>query len=67
MIIYGRWMSETHSENPQLIIEDYLQHAMELLEDLPATESIVQEQLEGHLYLAHFADFEYQRVLLIFL
>lgn len=61
LILYGKWMAETRSENPQQIIDDYLEEALQLLKDLPAHSS-VQEQLEAHTCLAHFADLEYQRI-----
>lgn len=61
LILYGKWMAEARSENPQQIIEDYLENALQLLEDLFSHDS-VGERLEAHACLAHFADLEYQRI-----
>lgn len=61
-ILYGRWMAEARSENPQQIIEDYLLEALRLLETIPTHLSVNKHLFEVHCCLAHFADLEYQRV-----
>ena len=61
LILYGRWMAETCSENPQQIIEDYLQEALNIF-DQTSSQNTIHSQLEAHNCLAHFADLEYQRV-----
>lgn len=61
LILYGRWMAETCSENPQHIIENYLHEALQILDET-TSRSPIYDQLEAHNCLAHFADLEYQRV-----
>ncbi|XP_034246355.1 serine-protein kinase ATM isoform X2 [Thrips palmi] len=61
-ILYGRWMAEARSENPQQIIEDYLQEALKLLEKIPAHLRVNEHLFQAHCCLAHFADLEYQRI-----
>lgn len=61
LILYGKWMAEACSENPQQIIEDYLEEALRSLSKIPLTDA-VEDKLEAHCCLAHFADLEYQRV-----
>lgn len=61
-ILYGRWMAEARSENPQQIIDDYLEEALRLLKEMPAHLYMNEHLFEAHCCLAHFADLEYQRV-----
>lgn len=61
-ILYGRWMAEARSENPQKIIDDYLGEALRLLKKIPVHLSVDKHLFEAHCYLAHFADLEYQRI-----
>lgn len=58
--LYGNWLIETYSANPQVIITDYLLQSISLV------------QTEGHSYsagtydeLASYADQQYQRVFII--
>uniref|UniRef100_K1QG16 Serine-protein kinase ATM n=1 Tax=Magallana gigas TaxID=29159 RepID=K1QG16_MAGGI len=57
--MFGNWLAETHSENPNIIMEDYLEKTVTLLESLEEEGDII---LDAHLSLARFADGQYQHI-----
>ncbi|KAK6170767.1 hypothetical protein SNE40_019079 [Patella caerulea] len=56
---YGNWLSETRSENPTVIMENFLERTVELLSETTDDESTC---LEAFLSLARFADNQYQNI-----
>jgi ataxia telangiectasia mutated family protein len=59
LTIYGEWLMETLSENPQVILDEYLQKAVSLLQDQPSLKKDLQK---AYLALARFHDGQYQRI-----
>nr|CAD7431238.1 unnamed protein product [Timema monikensis] len=60
--LYGSWMVETKSENPQNIIDQYFLKALTHLEDLAESREKQEICLEAHSSLARFADGQYQNL-----
>eukprot|EP00795_Rhopilema_esculentum_P013768 gene13768-4694_t len=58
--IYGHWLAESRSENPGIIIEDYMEHAACLLEDSQCTHS--ENPSEAYYLLAKYADTQYKAI-----
>ncbi|XP_064646511.1 serine-protein kinase ATM-like isoform X2 [Lineus longissimus] len=50
--LYGEWLAETHSASPQVIMEEYLQKSVGLIEG----------NGDAHIALAKFADTQYQSI-----
>ncbi|KAK3593829.1 hypothetical protein CHS0354_011431 [Potamilus streckersoni] len=57
--IYGNWLAETHSENPNVILENYLEKTVRLLEDLHEDRGTA---IDAYLSLARYADLQYQNI-----
>ncbi|XP_070188647.1 serine-protein kinase ATM-like [Littorina saxatilis] len=58
--LYGNWLAETRSETPTVIMEQYLEKTVQLLES--SQDNCGQEAVEGYLSLARFADTQYQNI-----
>ncbi|XP_041351980.1 serine-protein kinase ATM-like isoform X2 [Gigantopelta aegis] len=56
---YGNWLAETRSENPSVIMDNYLQRAVDLLEVISASDDLA---LEAYVSLAQFVDAQYQNI-----
>ncbi|XP_071112563.1 serine-protein kinase ATM-like [Haliotis cracherodii] len=54
---YGNWLAETRTENPSVILENYLEKTVELLES-----SSDGDMMEAYLSLAQFVDTQYQNI-----
>ncbi|XP_074626555.1 serine-protein kinase ATM-like isoform X2 [Acropora palmata] len=57
--LYGNWLAESKSENPNTIIEEYLKKAACLMECMEDGEQA--SRIESFLSLAWFADTQYQK------
>ncbi|CAC5396816.1 ATM [Mytilus coruscus] len=57
--IYGNWLAETRSENPNVIMEEYLEKTVGLLESLNEQGDVA---LDAYLSLARYADNQYQNI-----
>ncbi|KAK3095904.1 hypothetical protein FSP39_020638 [Pinctada imbricata] len=57
--IYGSWLAETHSENHNIILEQYLEKTVSLMESL---EFDGDSCLDAYLSLARFCDGQYQNI-----
>ncbi|CAH3032263.1 unnamed protein product [Porites lobata] len=57
--LYGTWLAESKSENPNTIIEDYLEKAACLMECMEGGNDA--SRIEAFLSLAWFADTQYQK------
>ncbi|KAK7494518.1 hypothetical protein BaRGS_00014171, partial [Batillaria attramentaria] len=58
--LYGNWLAETRSETPSIIMEQFLERTVRLLEN--KGENGGQEAVEGYLSLARFSDTQYQNI-----
>ncbi|CAH1798625.1 unnamed protein product, partial [Owenia fusiformis] len=59
--IYGNWLAETRSENPTVIMDQYLERAVKLWENPDIKESR-SSALDAYLSLARFSDTQYQSI-----
>ncbi|CAB3364945.1 Hypothetical predicted protein [Cloeon dipterum] len=60
---FGNWLVETGSENPRVIIDEYLSAAVKIFEEDGGQQLMpVSEKVSAFRTLANFADIEYQRV-----
>ncbi|KAL3883922.1 hypothetical protein ACJMK2_030148 [Sinanodonta woodiana] len=57
--IYGNWLAETHSENPNVILENYFEKTVMLLEELNEDKGTA---IDAYLSLARYADSQYQNI-----
>ena len=57
--IYGTWLAETRSENPNVVLEQYLKKAVDLLETSNCGEEV---ELDAYMSLARYADSQYQNI-----
>ncbi|XP_063405374.1 serine-protein kinase ATM-like [Mytilus trossulus] len=57
--IYGNWLAETRSENPNVIMEEYLEKTVGLLESLNEQGDVA---MDAYLSLARYADNQYQNI-----
>ncbi|CAB3982970.1 serine- kinase ATM [Paramuricea clavata] len=57
--LYGSWLAETRSENPNTIMEKYLDKAVELVESCSDKQ---ESSIEAFLSLARFADSQYKNI-----
>ncbi|XP_048753406.2 serine-protein kinase ATM-like isoform X2 [Ostrea edulis] len=57
--LYGNWLAETHAANPNIIMEEYLEKTVALLENLKEEGDLI---LDAYLSLARFADSQYQHI-----
>ncbi|XP_014671561.1 PREDICTED: serine-protein kinase ATM-like [Priapulus caudatus] len=60
LCLYGDWLASTHSKHPQVIMEDYLEKAVECVERGGAQAAAVA--LDAYLSLARYADNQYRHV-----
>ncbi|KAF5282895.1 hypothetical protein FQR65_LT14172 [Abscondita terminalis] len=60
--LYGSWMIETSSENPQTIINNYFLKSLDLMKNVPMTQADVENIYDTYYILAKFADSQYQQV-----
>ncbi|EGI58185.1 Serine-protein kinase ATM, partial [Acromyrmex echinatior] len=61
--VYGDWMAETKSENPQAVIQKYYLASIEISEAIDEQTSDVVENLhDTQAALARFADTQYQQI-----
>ncbi|XP_076466353.1 serine-protein kinase ATM-like [Babylonia areolata] len=58
--LYGNWLAETRSETPSVIMEQYLEKTVQLLES--SQNSSGPEAVDGYFSLARFADTQYQNI-----
>jgi len=58
--IYGHWLAESQSENPGVIIQDYMEYAACLLEDSQCTST--ETPSEAYYLLAKYADSQYEGI-----
>lgn len=59
LCIYGNWLAETRSENPNVIMEDYLEKAVAMLDEAGIEDDVA---LDSYLALARYADSQYQHI-----
>ncbi|XP_033740359.1 serine-protein kinase ATM-like [Pecten maximus] len=59
LCIYGNWLAETRSENPNVIMEDYLDKAVAMLDEAGIEDDVA---LDSYLALARYADSQYQHI-----
>ncbi|KAG1660148.1 Serine-protein kinase ATM [Nymphon striatum] len=60
LTIYGKWLSETCSESPTIIMEEYFDKAVLILEGKPDSEKL--PTMDTYLTLARYADLQYQNI-----
>lgn len=60
--LYGTWMAETSSENPERIIKDYFLKSLNILNEVAKTKEDYVNMCETYAVLAKFADSQYQQV-----
>ncbi|KAK4874732.1 hypothetical protein RN001_014092 [Aquatica leii] len=60
--LYGTWMIETSSENPQTIINNYFLESLKLMKTVKTNDADVQHIYDTYDVLARFADSQYQQV-----
>ncbi|XP_019882077.2 serine-protein kinase ATM isoform X2 [Camponotus floridanus] len=61
--VYGDWMAETKSENPQTIIQKYYLESIEISEAIDEqTSDVVRELYDTQVALARFADAQYDQI-----
>ncbi|XP_015186804.1 PREDICTED: serine-protein kinase ATM isoform X1 [Polistes dominula] len=61
--IYGNWMAETKSENPQTIIENYYQKSMIISKSIKTkTPDVIKNLHDTQVTLARFADAQFEHV-----
>ncbi|KAH3729489.1 hypothetical protein DPMN_055461, partial [Dreissena polymorpha] len=58
--IYGNWLAETRSENPNIIMEQYMEKTISLFEELG--EGGAGVSVDAYLSLARYADTQYQNI-----
>ncbi|KAJ8368814.1 hypothetical protein SKAU_G00088420 [Synaphobranchus kaupii] len=58
----GNWLAETCLESPGVILEKYLEKAVEVIEDHPGREDpqLLTQKTQAYLSLARFSDAQYQ-------
>ena len=61
LCLYGSWLAETRSENPSVIMKNYLEKSVELMEDLHSNNDLTAV-VGAYLTLARYADSQYQRI-----
>ncbi|XP_019856363.1 PREDICTED: serine-protein kinase ATM [Amphimedon queenslandica] len=59
LTLYGNWLSETLSERPLVILEEYLEKAVSLLESQPVNKD---QLLHAYLSLARYSDNQFRRI-----
>ncbi|XP_060082468.1 serine-protein kinase ATM-like [Ylistrum balloti] len=59
LCINGNWLAETRSENPNIIMEDYLEKAVSILDQAGIEDDAA---LDSYLALARYADSQYQHI-----
>ncbi|WAR09126.1 ATM-like protein [Mya arenaria] len=57
--IYGDWLAETRSENPNIIMENYMEKTIALYEELGEDK---ETSVDAYLSLARYADTQYQNI-----
>ncbi|KAL6424274.1 hypothetical protein ACFW04_009833 [Cataglyphis niger] len=61
--IYGDWMAETKSENPQAVIQKYYLESIKISEAInEQTPAVVKDLYETQVVLARFADAQYEQI-----
>ncbi|KYM98451.1 Serine-protein kinase ATM [Cyphomyrmex costatus] len=61
--VYGDWMAETKSENPQAVIQKYYLVSIEISEAIDEqTSDIIENLHDTQVALARFADAQYQQI-----
>ncbi|XP_046831234.1 serine-protein kinase ATM isoform X2 [Vespa crabro] len=61
--IYGNWMAETKSENPQTVIENYYQESIKISKSIKSKTSDVTKNVhDTQVALARFADAQFEHV-----
>ncbi|CAN9511502.1 unnamed protein product [Ophioblennius macclurei] len=59
----GNWLAETCLESPGVILNDYLERAMEIIEqESPGDSRLMSQRTEAFLSLARFSDIQYQSI-----
>ncbi len=58
--ITGDWLAQTHSENTNSVLDDYLMKAVDLMEAQSSDRSGDEAALDAFLSLGRFADTQYQ-------
>ncbi|XP_021355309.1 serine-protein kinase ATM-like isoform X2 [Mizuhopecten yessoensis] len=59
LCIYGNWLAETRSENANVIMEEYLEKAVAMLDEAGIKDDVA---LDSYLALARYADSQYQHI-----
>ncbi|KAL4233543.1 hypothetical protein ACF0H5_008223 [Mactra antiquata] len=57
--LYGNWLAETRSENPNIIMESYMEKAITMFETLGEDET---KCMDAYLSLGRYADTQYQNI-----
>ncbi|KAL2712028.1 serine-protein kinase ATM-like isoform X3 [Vespula squamosa] len=61
--IYGNWMAETKSENPQTVIENYYQESIKISKSIKSkTSDVIKNVHDTQVALARFADAQFEHV-----
>ncbi|KAI4461961.1 serine/threonine-protein kinase atm [Holotrichia oblita] len=61
--LYGMWMAETRSENPDIILNNYFLESLKSLKGIDLNEKDKQSIFKTYDIIARFTDAEYQRIL----
>lgn len=61
LCLYGRWLAETRSENPSVIMSKYLERSVQLMEERHSNGEMAAV-VSAYLTLARYADGQYQRI-----
>ncbi|XP_020292169.1 serine-protein kinase ATM isoform X3 [Pseudomyrmex gracilis] len=60
--VYGDWMAETKSENPQVVIQKYYLESIKISETTKQTADVVRNLYSTQASLARFADAQYEQI-----
>ncbi|XP_011642127.1 serine-protein kinase ATM isoform X1 [Pogonomyrmex barbatus] len=60
--VYGDWMAETKSENPQAVIQKYYLTSINISETIERTSDVIKNLYDTQVALARFADAQYEQI-----
>ncbi|GJQ73706.1 hypothetical protein Trydic_g14041 [Trypoxylus dichotomus] len=61
--LYGKWMAETRSENPDTILNEYFLGSLKAIKGVDLTDKDRHDVFATYVLIARFADAEYERIL----
>ncbi|XP_022917596.2 serine-protein kinase ATM [Onthophagus taurus] len=62
MKLYGQWMAESQSENPQTILNTYFLEPLKLMKSIDKEKEDLENIFGTYYDIARFSDLEYQRI-----